>query len=114
MPSNRELLLLLVLATWHVICQVMRFQKLQAQISAHCESSHLRAGGEEAESLTGHALAGGDCRIAYWQIPSLQILVARRLQASQCFRNGGQLQLLSMAGKREGRQFVLFKTTAWQ
>lgn len=36
---------------WHVICQVMRFQKLKAQMSAHCESSHLCAGGEEAESL---------------------------------------------------------------
>lgn len=36
---------------WHVICQVMRFQKLRAQTSAHEESSHLLAGGEEAESL---------------------------------------------------------------
>lgn len=36
---------------WCVICRAMRFQKLKAQMSAHCESGHLCIGGEEAETL---------------------------------------------------------------
>lgn len=100
---------------WHVICQVMRFQKLKAQISAHCESSHLRAGGEEAKSLvmpwleetvvlcTGRPL---HCRSS-WNVG----LGSRQVNAPG---TAGSCSNLVWLEKGKGRQFVLFRTTAWQ
>lgn len=85
---------------WCVICQAMRFQKLKAQMSADCESSHLCAGGKETESLVVPWLEGA--AVPYWQAPRGESLWHVDCRQRQCCRNGRHLQMFSMAGEREG------------
>lgn len=79
-----------------VICQAMRSRKLEAQISAHCESSRLCDSGEETERDTGRSLAE-DTAVLYSGKPSWYLDFRR----SEPLGNGRQLQLLSTAGRRE-------------
>lgn len=98
---------------WHVICQAMRFQKLKAQMSAHCESSHLLCWWRGSR-VTDYALAGGDYCTVHWQTPygrSSWHAGSRKVKAPGTARGCSYLARLE---KGKGLQFVLFTKTAWQ